>query len=76
MDPGPPRIRVVPEALEEVGIQEVTADITKKGEESAPHLGKGAVVAATAEPHLMQDTATTVPAPLTVEEDKEHFFRW
>ena len=71
---GDPEAGVVTEALEVVGTPE--ARDTKKDEESAPHLGKGAVVAATAELHLMQDTATTVPAPLTVEEDKEHFFRW
>ena len=39
-----------------------------------PYTKPYAVVAATAELNLMQDTATTVPAPLTVEEDKEHFF--
>ena len=71
---GDPEAGVVTEALEVVGTPE--ARDTKKDEESAPHLGKGAVVAATAELNLMQDTATTVPAPLTVEEDKEHFFRW
>ena len=71
---GDPEAGVVTEALEVVGTPE--ARDTKKDEESAPHLGKGAVVAVTADLHLMQDTATTVPAPLTVEEDKEHFFRW
>ena len=71
---GDPEAGVVTEALEVVGALE--ARDMKKDEESAPHLGKGAVVAATAELNLMQDTATTVPAPLTVEEDKEHFFRW
>ena len=70
---GDPEAGVVTEALEVVGTPEAR---DTKDEESAPHLGKGAVVAATAELHLMQDTATTVPAPLTVEEDKEHFFRW
>ena len=69
---GDPEAGVVTEALEVVGTPE--ARDTKKDEESAPHLGKGAVVAATAELNLMQDTATIVPAPLTVEEDKEHFF--
>ena len=69
---GAPKTGVVTEALEVVGTPE--ARDTKKDEESAPHLGKGAVVAATAELNLMQDTATIVPAPLTVEEDKEHFF--
>ena len=72
-DPGPPRILVVTEALEEVGIPEATTDIRKIGEESSPHLGKGAAVAVTAELNLTQDTATTVSAPLTVEEDKEQF---
>ena len=69
---GDPEAGVVTEALEVVGTPE--ARDTKKDEESAPHLGKGAVVAVTADLHLMQDTATTVPAPLTVEEDKEHLF--
>ena len=57
------------EALEEAGIPEVSTDTMKIGEESAPHLGKGAAVAVTAELNFMQDTATTVPAPLMVEED-------
>ena len=70
MDPGPPRIRVVPEALEEVGIPKVTVDTKKKGEESGPHIGKGAAVAVIALPIVMLGTATTVHAPLLVEEDK------
>ena len=69
---GDPEAGVVTEALEVVGALE--ARDMKTDEESAPHLGKGAVVAATTELNLMQDTATIVPAPLTVEEDKEHFF--
>ena len=72
---GAPETGVVTEALEVVGIPEVNRD-RRIGVESAPHLGKGAAVAVTAELNLTQDTATTVPAPLTVEEDKEHFFRW
>ena len=57
------------EAPEEVGIPEVTTD-TMKGEESALHPGKGAAVAVIALLATMPGTATTVPAPLTVEEDK------
>ena len=69
---GAPETGVVTEALEVVGIPEVNRD-RRIGVESAPHLGKGAAVAVTAELNLMQDIATTVPAPLTVEEDKEQF---
>ena len=69
---GAPETGVVTEALEVVGIPEVNRD-RRIGVESAPHLGKGAAVAVTAELNLTQDTATTVPAPLTVEEDKEQF---
>ena len=58
-----------PEDLEEVGIQEATADTKKKGEESALHLGKGAAVAVIALLTIMLGTATTVPTPLMVEED-------
>ena len=64
-----------PEDLEEVGIQEATADTKKKGEENALYLGKGAAVAVIALLITMLGTATTVPAPLMVEEDnndKEH----
>ena len=67
---GAPKTGVATEALEVVGIPEVNRD-RRIGVESAPHLGKGAAVAVTAELNFMQDTATTVPAPLTVEEDKE-----
>ena len=67
---GAPGTRVATGALEVVGIPEVTIGM-KTDEESAPHLGKGAAVAVTAELNFMQDTATTVLAPLTVEEDKE-----
>ena len=63
-------------ALEEVGIPEVNIEITKTDEESAPYQGNGAAVAVIASLKTMLGTATTVPAPLTVEEDKEHFFRW
>ena len=70
MDPGPLRIRVVSEALEEIGISEVTADITKKGEESAFHLGKCAAVPVTELRITMLGPVTIVPAPLTVEEDR------
>ena len=70
---GAPETGVVTEAQEVVGTPEVNRD-RKTDEEGAPHLGKGAAVAVTAELNLMQDIATTVPAPLTVEEDKEHFF--
>ena len=59
-------------ALEEVGIPEVNIGITKTDEESAPHLGNGAAVAVIALLKTMLGTATTVPAPLMVEEDKEH----
>ena len=69
---GAPKTGVVTEALEVVGTPEVNRD-RRTGVESAPHLGKGAAVAVTAELNFMQDTATTVPAPLTVEEDKEQF---
>ena len=61
---------MVPEALEEVGIPEVTVDTKKKGEESAPHLGNGAAIAVIAMLTTMLGTATTVPASLTVEEDR------
>ena len=61
-DPGPPRILVATEALEEVGIPEATTDTKKIGEESAPHLGKGAAVAVIALLTTMLGTATTVPA--------------
>ena len=43
--PGIPGTHVATGALEEVGIPEVTIGITKTDEESAPHLGNGAVVA-------------------------------
>ena len=68
---GAPGTRVATGALEVVGIPEVNID-TKTDEESAPHLGKGAAVAVTALLNIMLDTATIVPAPLMVEEDKEH----
>ena len=58
-----------PEDLEEVGIQKVTTDNKKKGKESTLHLGKGAAVAVIALHIVMLGTATTVPAPLMVEED-------
>ena len=61
---------MLPEAPKEVGIQEVTADTKKKGVESALHLGKGAAVAVIAWLTIMLGTATTVPAPLTMEEDR------
>ena len=73
--PGAPGTRVATGALEVVGIPEVNKE-TKTDEESAPHLGKGAAVVVTALLNHMLDTATIVPAPLTVEEDKEHLFRW
>ena len=66
---GAPKTGVATEALEVVGIPEVNRD-TRPGVESAHHLGKSAAVAVTVEPNLMQDTATIVLAPLTVEEDK------
>ena len=69
--PGIPGTHVATGALEEARIPEVNPDTRKTDEESAPHLGKGAAVAVTAELNFMQDTATTVLAPLTVEEDKE-----
>ena len=56
-------------ALEEVGIPEVNG-IMKTDEESAPHLGNGAAVAVIALLKTMLGTATTVPAPLMVEEDR------
>ena len=67
---GAPKTGVATEALEAAGIPEVNRD-TRPGVESAHHLGKSAAVAVTAELNFMQDTATTVLAPLTVEEDKE-----
>ena len=66
---GVPKTGVATEALEAAGIPEVNRD-TRPGVESAHHLGKSAAVAVTAELNFMQDTATTVLAPLTVEEDK------
>ena len=66
---GIPKTGVATEALEAAGIPEVNRD-TRPGVESAHHLGKSAAVAVTVEPNLMQDTATIVLAPLTVEEDK------
>ena len=63
---GAPKTGVATEALEAAGIPEVNRD-TSPG---AHHLGKSAAVAVTVEPNLMQDTATIVLAPLTVEEDK------
>ena len=69
-DLGPPRNLVFPETPEEVGIPEATADTKKKGVESALHLGKGAAIAVIALLTTMLGTATTVPAPLTVEEDR------
>ena len=66
---GVPKTGVATEALEAAGIPEVNRD-TRPGVESAHHLGKSAAVAVTVEPNLMQDTATIVLAPLTVEEDK------
>ena len=60
----------VPQDLEEVGNQEVTTDTKKKGVESALHLGKGAAVVVIALLITMLGTATTVPAPLMVEEDR------
>ena len=68
-DPGSPGILVATEALEEAGIPEVSTDTMKIGEESAPHLGKGAAVAVIALQIVMLGTVTTVPAPLLVEED-------
>ena len=70
--PGIPGTHMATEALEEVGIPEVTIGTTKTDEESAPHLGNGAAVAVIALLKTMIGTATTVPAPLTVDEDKEH----
>ena len=66
---GAPKTGVATEALEAAGIPEVNRD-TRPGVESAHHLGKSAAVAVIAELNFMQDTATTVLAPLTVEEDK------
>ena len=60
---GLPVVHVVPEALEEIGILEVTTDTKKIGEETAPHLGKGAVVTVTAQSTIVTDTVITVPAP-------------
>ena len=54
--PGLPVVRMVPEALEEIGILEVTTDTKKIGEETAPHLGKGAVVTVTAQSTIVTDT--------------------
>ena len=70
MDPGTPRVHMVPEALEEVGIQEATTDIKKTGEESALDPGKGTAVTVIALRITMLDNVTTVPAPLMVEEDR------
>ena len=70
MDPGIPRVRVVPEALEEIGIPEATTDIKKTGKESALHLRKGTVVTVIALRITMLGTVTIVPAPLTVDEDR------
>ena len=67
--PGIPETHVATEALEEAGIPEVSPDTKKIGEESAPHLGKGAAVAVIALQIVMLGTVTTVPAPLMVEED-------
>ena len=72
---GAPGTGVATGALEVVGIPEVNIG-TKTDEESAPHLGNGAAVVVTALLNIMLDTATIVPAPLTVEEDKEQLFRW
>ena len=47
MGPRIPRLRTVPNALQEIGIPEAPIDTMKIGEESAPHLGKGAVVTVT-----------------------------
>ena len=63
-------MRVVQEAQEEIGIPEANTDTMKIGEESAPHLGKGAVVVVITLLITMLGTATTVPAPFTVEEDR------
>ena len=70
MDPGTPRVYVVPEDLEEVGIPEATTDIMKTGEESALHPGKGTAVTVIALRITMLGTVTTVPAPLTVKENR------
>ena len=69
-DPGPPRILVSTEALEEVGIPEAITDTKNIGEESAPHLGKGAAVAVIVWPIVMLGTVTNVPTPSTMEEDR------
>ena len=65
-----PGTHVATGALEEVGIPEVNTDIRKTDEESAPHLWKGAAVAVIALLITMLGTATIVPTPLTVEEDR------
>ena len=70
--PGIPRTHVARGALEEAGIPEVSPDTRKTDEESAPHLGKGAAVAVIALLITMLGTATTVPAPLMVEEDNNN----
>ena len=66
---GAPETGVVTEAQEVVGTPEVNRD-RRTDVESAPHLGKGAAVVVIVSPIVMLGTATTVPAPLMVEEDK------
>ena len=61
---------MVPEALEEVGIPEVTTDFMKTCEESTLYLAKSAAITVTALRITMLGTVTIVPAPLTVDEDR------